>query len=176
MAPKKKKEPNKRPTDAEYLERLRIVEALIIAGKGSSLGELVEGLAALGRPGLTNRRVSKYAKIVRDRLAKVDDNLRNARREVLIQKVQSDSDRISKLLKNNDIMPRWADLVQSRKLISELLAQTPSEPMGPALPGEGEDLDEIDEAKLDDLLREMLERLDTPETSGSAKAEADTTT
>jgi len=62
------------------------------------------------------------------------------------------------MLKDRDINPRWADLIQSRRLLHELLGPELGPVVGPALPGDGEELESKTEEQLDALLVEMLER------------------
>jgi len=147
-----------RTTDAERNERIRIVESLIVAGRGGSIEELQFGLEKSGREKLPSTTVRGYMKIAKERLTREDDSTRTARREIMVRALLSDAAIISRKLEEAGVEPRWSDRIACLKLLDDVLEKaTPI--VGPVMPDDDtEDLTDKTPEQLDKMIAELAEK------------------
>lgn len=148
-----------RPTDAEFEERIRIVEKLIILGFGQTWEQVAAGLAKAKRPGLARSTIAKYMAIARERLREADDDVKAARREEFFRNLLQTHADIRAALKQHNVAPTWRDLIDLERLTRDVYLGGPRTNGELLPPMPREDVSEgVDEhAKAEALMTELLE-------------------
>ena len=153
-----KKIGGRRISAAEREERIRIVESLIVAGRGSSPAEVALALAERNRPDIGESTIRTYMREARARLTAEHESLRSARREILIRSLLSDAAVIQRKLNENGVVPRWQDRVATLKLLAEIIGVGEPGIGAPKLPDDDVDLNEKNEDELDAMIASLLEQ------------------
>lgn len=140
-------------------ERLLIVQALIMQGRGSG-DELVHGLAELGHD-VPRDTAYKYAKQVKDRILREHEELRSIRKAWYVNTLVAMEEKISSLLKDFEVAPTWHDRINVLRLLKDAVFEDVPV-LGPVHPddtiGDDEDLREKSSAELHRMLVDMLDR------------------
>jgi len=144
----------KRPTEAERFERLGIVEQCIVEGT-SSRAEIRDALAKAGRPGIADRTIDGYCKIVRERRAAERDEDRAVRRSHEISAAYKMERVILGLLLKHKVVPTWRDLQNAKALRIKVEGLDAKSDLRGTVDDE---MEEHNAEQLDELMLELLER------------------
>ncbi len=149
---------NLRPTDAEFEERIRIVEKLIILGYGQTCEQVAAGLAKAKRPGLARSTIAKYMALARERLREADDDVKAARREEFFRNLLQTHSDIRTALKAHNVAPTWRDLIDLERLTRDVYLGGPrgNGELLPAMPRDAVDEGIDEHAKAEALMSELL--------------------
>lgn len=156
-----------RISNVELEQRLRVVETLIVLGRGKTAPQLQHGLEEAGHGFIAESTVRAYAATVRERLNEADQDIRRMREEAAAKRILQTDMEITRLLTAHKVVPSWRDKVSVLQIMERVFVRGHA-----GAPGSGEALlpdqrggtpepDETDthtEKELDDLLREMLQR------------------
>jgi hypothetical protein len=147
-----------RPTDAEFEERIRIVEKLIILGYGQTCEQVAAGLDKAKRPGLARSTIAKYMALARERLREADDAVKAARREEFFRNLLQTHSDIRSALKSHNVAPTWRDLIDLERLTRDVYLGGPrgNGELLPALPREAVDAGVDEHIKANELMTELL--------------------
>jgi hypothetical protein len=155
--PSKSREPPREPKGVSIDERefrIRVAERCLAAGRTSD-EEIAYELSLEGRPEITTRSVRNYRSAARARLRESDEEIRTARRKILIRDIHDREKSMLDLLlrPGEEVQPKWADVVNILKLRCEIEAAiVPGEDGGKGLVSGGD----YDEEQIDKELRDEL--------------------